>query len=225
MLRADLVRQAQQRDVGAAGRLGGRHVLEAQVRASGQRRVHGAQRLADVIDRHHARQLDVGVNQQAADHLGAAVAGAADHDGLEALHGSARGEPQLRAACSCRRCTTGAGPGRTPGAAAVAGAAVLLARCRVVAEDRTDAVVGRCWDRTLPEGAASAQGQRGGQGAQASKATSCRDDGTVRGRCQGRPEGPERAEQRAKGGVTSATQGAKLDRTLIFREKADVALT
>ncbi len=86
MLRAHLVRQAEQRDVRAAGGLGGRHVLEPQVAASGERRVNRAQRLADMIDRHHAGELDVGVNQQAADHLGPAVAGAADDDGLEALH-------------------------------------------------------------------------------------------------------------------------------------------
>jgi hypothetical protein len=51
--------RAQQRDVGAARRLFGRHVLEAQRAAARQRRVHGAQRLADVVDRDDADQLDL----------------------------------------------------------------------------------------------------------------------------------------------------------------------
>ncbi len=54
--------------------------------AAGQRRVHGAQRLADVVDRDHADELDLGMDQQAPDELRAAVSGAADDDGLESLH-------------------------------------------------------------------------------------------------------------------------------------------
>ena len=86
VVRADLVRQRQQRDVRAARRLFGRDVLEAQRAAPGQRRVHRPQRLADVVDRDHAGQLDLGMDEQAPDHLGAAVTCAADDDGLESLH-------------------------------------------------------------------------------------------------------------------------------------------
>ncbi len=99
MLRAHLVRQAEQGDVHAPRRLGGRNVLEPQVAAPGERRVNRAQQLTDVIDGHHADQLDVGVDQQAADHLGAAVAGAPDDDGLEALH-RRRARPAFRGSVS-----------------------------------------------------------------------------------------------------------------------------
>jgi hypothetical protein len=81
-----LWRQRQQRDVRAARRLLGRHVLEAQRAAARQRRVYGPQRLTDVVDRDDTDQLDVGMDEQAPDELRAAVPGAADDDGLEALH-------------------------------------------------------------------------------------------------------------------------------------------
>jgi hypothetical protein len=48
--------------------------------------VHRAQRLANVVDGDDPHQLDVGVNQQAPDHLRAAVTRAADDGGLESLH-------------------------------------------------------------------------------------------------------------------------------------------
>ena len=37
----------------------GGHIFESQVGAPGQRQVHRAQRLADVIDRDHTRELDL----------------------------------------------------------------------------------------------------------------------------------------------------------------------
>ena len=86
VVRAHLVRQAEQRDVRAPRRLDRRHVLEAQLAPPGERRVHGAERLPHVVDGDHPNQLDVRVDEEAPDHLGAAVAGAADDDGLEALH-------------------------------------------------------------------------------------------------------------------------------------------
>ena len=86
VVRRHLVGQRQQRDVGAARRLVGRDVLEAQRAAARQRRVHGPERLAHVVDRDDADQLDVGMDEQAPDQLGAAVPRAADDDGLEALH-------------------------------------------------------------------------------------------------------------------------------------------
>src|SRR4051812_42225703 len=50
--------------------------------------MHRPERLADVVDAGHAHQLDPGMQQQAPDDLGTAVAAAADHRRPEALHDS-----------------------------------------------------------------------------------------------------------------------------------------
>jgi hypothetical protein len=48
--------------------------------------VHRPERLTHVIDRDHAGQLNLRMDEQAPDELGAAVTCAADDDGLESLH-------------------------------------------------------------------------------------------------------------------------------------------
>ena len=47
--------------------------------------IRGGERLADEVDRRDAHELDVGVEEEAPDELGAAVPGAADHGGAVAL--------------------------------------------------------------------------------------------------------------------------------------------
>ena len=61
-------------------------------------RVRRAERLADVVDRRDAHELDVGMDEQAADQLRAAVAAAADDGGLESLCHRGRGYAMPRAA-------------------------------------------------------------------------------------------------------------------------------
>jgi hypothetical protein len=80
-----LVRQREQRHVAAARRLGRAQILEAEVGRALEVRVHRAERLAHVVDRRHAHQLDVGVHQQAARELRAAVAATADDCCFESL--------------------------------------------------------------------------------------------------------------------------------------------
>ena len=66
--------------------------------------MHRAERLADVVDRRHAHELDVGVDEQPAHHLRAAVAAAADdccleslcHRGPEVCHASRRWDNTTR---------------------------------------------------------------------------------------------------------------------------------
>ncbi len=70
-LRADLVGQSHQDDVHVARRLGGRERLEDDVGAPFQLEVHGGDRLADVIDRRDARELDVRMHDEAPNELGA----------------------------------------------------------------------------------------------------------------------------------------------------------
>ena len=77
--RRDLVREPEQHDVHAraAASAGGRPSKTRSVTPL-ERRVGGGERLADEVDRGDAHELDVGVDEQPADHLRAAVAGAAD---------------------------------------------------------------------------------------------------------------------------------------------------
>ena len=132
MVRAHLVRQrrAARRRRRAAASAGGRFSKRSGLRPV-ERRVHGAQRLADVVDRDHARELDLGMDQQAPDQLRAAVAGAADDDGLESLH---LRQLYLRAA---RR------PIETKRSATVLRAVGLLADLHAVGADRLGRAVAR----------------------------------------------------------------------------------
>ena len=79
------MRQREQRDVAALRGVGRREVLEHEVGRAIEVRVDGAERLADVIDRRDAHELDVRVHEQAARHLRAAVAAATDDCCLESL--------------------------------------------------------------------------------------------------------------------------------------------
>ncbi len=76
---------AEQRHVAAARRLGRREILELEIRRAVEVRVHRAERLAHVVDRRHARQLDVRVHEQPPRELCAAIAAAADDRCLESL--------------------------------------------------------------------------------------------------------------------------------------------
>ena len=59
-VRADLVRQPEEHDVHALGRLGRRELLELEVGAPLEVRVHRRERLADEVDRRDAHELDLG---------------------------------------------------------------------------------------------------------------------------------------------------------------------
>ena len=89
----------------APPRSGGRFSKRSGLRP-GQRRVRRRQRLADVVDRDDADELDVGMDEQPPDELRAAVAGAADDGGLEALH-LVDCKPSARSRAHCRRTNRG----------------------------------------------------------------------------------------------------------------------
>ena len=68
-------------------------ILELQIRHTIEVRVNRTERLANVIDRSHAHELDIGVHEEPARHLRAAVAAAADDCCLESLCHRGQGMP------------------------------------------------------------------------------------------------------------------------------------
>ena len=91
LLRAHLVGQAEEHDVHPLGGLAGGDPFEPQLGPPFEVRVHRGERLADEVDRRDPDELDLGVEEEAANQLRAAVAGAADDGGLEALRGHGGG--------------------------------------------------------------------------------------------------------------------------------------
>src|SRR5213079_146162 len=69
---------------------GRRDAFERQIGQAFEVRVRRRERLADEVDRRHANELDVRMEEKAADELAAAVTAAADDGGLEALRHDAR---------------------------------------------------------------------------------------------------------------------------------------
>ncbi len=87
LLGAHLVWEAEEDDVHSLCRLAGGDPFELELGTPLEVRVNGGERLADEVDRSDANELDVGVEEEAANQLRAAVARSADDGGFEALRG------------------------------------------------------------------------------------------------------------------------------------------
>ncbi len=77
--RAHLVREAEHHDVDLLRGFCGRKTFERELRLPLEAQVNGRQRLADMVDRRHPNELDVGMVQETPDHLAAAVPAPSDH--------------------------------------------------------------------------------------------------------------------------------------------------